>query len=63
MCSTRGDDDVEYPSLLAGETLRGNGVSRLLDEPKVVALLLSVPCVPDAGTSFCLVLSMGWHRQ
>ena len=63
MYSTRGDDEVENPSLFAGETLSGIGVSRLLDEPKVVALLLSVRCVPGPGTSFCSVLSMGWHRQ
>jgi hypothetical protein len=63
VCSTRGDDEVEYPFLFAGEILRGIGVSRLLEEPKVVALLLSVPCVPDAGSTFWLVLSMGWHRQ
>jgi hypothetical protein len=53
VCSTRGDDDVEKPSLFAGEILRGIGVSRLLDEPKVVALLLSTPCMPTVGTSFC----------
>jgi hypothetical protein len=47
VCSTRGEAEVVYPVLFAGEILDGKDASGFPVAPEEVGLLLPVPLVPD----------------